>query len=346
VTYLDDGAGDDVVRVEARTTTVASLTAGADTFRGGSGVDFVVSGAAGERNSDRVHLGDGDDTTVLRGGRDHRRAVVDGGPGRDELALSVRRRGALSADADRQRARLAGTLFATWERFESYGLSSRGRQVFLGTEGDDFVALTGPGRADLLGGDDGVRVDAGSPRLPRVDGGPGEDTLAVDTTADVALGSLETDTVELRSSWWGTATLGFAGFEGLEVSASDISSTLSPPTRVELVGDEDANRLLGHACQVVIRGGAGDDELRVGSDSTPNSVRDGLHPDVALCAHTPEVYGEAGDDELVSAERWTGRRPDERPVADLLDGGEGTDSADAGKGIDTCLAEVRVGCER
>ena len=62
------------------------------------------------------------------------------------------------------------------------------------------------------------------------------------------------------------------------------------------------------------------------------------------------LYGEAGDDTMrsrVTAVDLRGLdvgesvKHRELPVRDLLDGGEGVDSANAGTGQDTCIAETR-----
>ena len=361
LTTVDPGRGDDRVLVQAVTTTYAELRAGRDNYRGGPGTDAVSSGAVGERNRDAVHLGRGRDALVLGQAEDHHGAALDGGAGRDEVVVTVRR-GRLLVDAADRRATRRGRTVARWRSFETHGVSSAGVQSFVGTDGDDRVTFsgTGPVSAALGAGDDGVSAQF-SPVFdtpPRLDGGSGTDrlTLGVGVVSSV-VASLVTDTVDITPVF-GDERVSFpiAGFEGLAVSADDGSPDLPEP-RVELVGDEGDNLLQAATCQVVLRGGPGDDDLRVGFDR-PHHSRVYL-PDAPQCRRTSEVFGESGDDRLVSStHQYVARtgafdpgggapsRVVEVAVDDLLDGGEGTDRADAGKGIDTCLAEVRVGCER
>jgi Ca2+-binding RTX toxin-like protein len=186
-----------------------------------------------------------------------------------------------------------------------------------------------------------------------LDPGDGTDVLEVQTTAPLLVGDLATDRVVVSDEQGAVVgTVPATGFEGLAARA--FLGMASPEQRFELTGDEADNHLQASTCQVVLHGGAGNDHLRVGDDGEP-----GLLALLSFleggCARTAEVHGDAGDDTLLSRAMGADLRGvmkgdltamKEVRVRDLLDGGEGTDSADAGKGIDTCLVEVRVGCER
>jgi hypothetical protein len=344
---LSGGAGDDRVLVEGRTTTIALMSGGRDSYRGGPGTDVVSSGELSNRNLDRISLGGGDDRVLLSASTDHRRAVVSGGPGTDEVTVAVAR-GGVAVDAAARRATQRGRLLARWRAVESYALQAPGSQTFIGSGAGEKVTFlgTGPVVSRSMGGDDEAWVSFAAQTqsaVPRVDGGPGEDLLGVLATASLTVASLVTDRVDVRNDLGQTAGFGFAGFEGMAVDA-DARAVGFGSTRVEVTGDEGANEIRGSACEVVLRGGDGDDRLRVGSDPVPGHVAGGVRG--PSCARTATVHGDAGNDELVSrATDYVGDTPGQAPVDDLLDGGEGTDSADAGLGTDTCVAEVRVGCE-
>ena len=96
-----------------------------------------------------------------------------------------------------------------------------------------------------------------------------------------------------------------------------------------------------------------DDHLRVGFP-LPEAFWFAGGEQPRTCRRSSDVDGGAGDDVLVSRvvdldlrgfEIGDEVRTRELPVRDVLDGGEGDDTADAGAGTDTCLAEVRTDCE-
>ena len=367
-TAVSPGNGDDRVRVEVRTLVVAELYSGTDTYRGGPGTDYVESGARGERNTDRISLGGGDDMLVLAHAVDHRGAVMRGGAGRDELGVDSRG-GSLLVNAASERATLDGRAHARWRSFDAYTVSSAGRQTFVGSTGDDDVEFVGRGAVDARtsDGDDTVRLvvrpgpltpgprdpldeDSPTSRTLRVDTGAGEDLLEVRTPAPLVHGDLATGRLRFSDEEGPLGSFGFVAVEGLSVAASDTSTARS---RVELVGDDGDNVLQASACAVVLRGAAGDDRLRVGTEPPTEYSMTAGAPDLD-CDPTSEVHGDAGDDELVSRVVVRGYdvvkgavriKTYEVPVADLLDGGEGFDTADAGAGQDTCVAETRVACE-
>jgi hypothetical protein len=122
---------------------------------------------------------------------------------------------------------------------------------------------------------------------------------------------------------------------------------------VVLVGDDQDNTLRAAACRVEVHGNGGDDHLRVGLPF-PDASFFLAGGQEKTCRLRSAVHGGLGDDVLVSRVvgiHFPGWDSDERlrfrevPVRDLLDGGEGNDTARAGRGTDTCLAEVRVDCE-
>ena len=358
------GPGDDRVRVEVRARVLADLRAGTDSFRGGPGPDLVISGSPGARSRDRVRLGGGSDTLVLDG-RDHRRAVLRGGRG-DDLLRVQRRGGALEVDAGASVAVVDGRTHARWTSFESYALNSGGRQSFVGSDRDDDVSFGGRGAVEAVTGDGddvvGLRFDPGPSVLlpgaasegPRVllDTGDGSDELAVGTSASVVVGDLTTDLIAFSEEDGPVGSFGAVGVEHLSVSAP-VDAARDPRSRVELVGDDLDNTLSASACHVVLRGAGGDDELAVGLDPPDGFFMTAGGIDRG-CRRTSEVYGGLGDDSLSSrVTTYDFRDLDvgdtaeevELPVTDLLDGGEGVDTADAGAGRDTCLAETRISCE-
>ncbi len=375
-TFIEAGAGDDRIEVETRTFTYASLGAGRDTYLGGAGTDNVVSGVLGDVNRDRIRLAGGADAASLEQGADHRGAVLVGGAGPDQLQLLVRD-GALHVDSAARLATHRGATYATWRSFEAHAMYSAAAQVFTGSEGDDEVYFGGSGAvtAMTLGGDDAVQLsveaDVPTSEVPE-DARPSERTPASRITLDLGLGrdelgltswdalvraDLALARVDLSSGADTTGSFGFAGVEDLTVRARTTSRG-EPPTRVVLVGDDQDNRLQADGCHVELTGGGGHDHLRVGFPP-PDSFLISGGPQPKTCRRSSDVDGGTGDDVLISramdldlrgvdvADLGIGAvvRPIEVPVRDVLDGGEGSDTADAGKGTDTCLAEVRVDCE-
>lgn len=368
-TTVRGDAGDDRVRVEVRTSVFADLSDGTDTYRGGPGTDLVATGMTGERNLDRVLLGGGDDTLVLAEGRDHRRAVLRGGAGED--LLEVRRRGgALMVDAGAGRATLEGRTYARWSSFASHHLSSAGRKTFVGSAGPDDVSFGGRGAVEARTGegDDAVelRYDpwdvATVLRDPASHGrhapsylldlGAGRDRLEVSTSVTSVVGDLTTGTIWFSGTDGPLGSFSFTGVEDLSVDAP-VHAEADSPSQVELVGDDLDNQLRASACRVVLRGAGGDDRLQVGA-----LPRDGVLITAGGldkgCPRRSFVYGGPGDDAMTSRVTFYDFRgldvgdhatEEELPAPDLLDGGEGVDTADAGAGRDTCLAETRVDCE-
>lgn len=357
--YVVPGPGNDRVRVESHTQVIASLDEGRDTYLGGPGVDSVWTGVRGRVNRDRILLGAGDDSVLVRHGIDQRRLVVSGGSGLDELELWPAG-GALSVDATAGRATLRGRAYAHWDDIEHYSLTANDPLTFVGTEGDDRVQVEGtnPRTIRTLGGDDEVtlRLDTyASPLL--LDLGDGTDTLHASAGARAVTADLFSQRLDVSDDS-SQASYAFSGVDGLVVQ---LPHWVFPgtDTRVELIGTDAGDVLQASACHVVLRGRGGDDHLRVGVDREELDLLSGPLPLTRECARKSDVYGESGDDVLESRGRehvyritmdgpfgtveTLGTR--KTVVADRLDGGDGDDSASGGTGVDTCVAERVSGCE-
>lgn len=378
---LQTGAGDDRVVVQRARGVTAFLGAGDDTYLGGDaedevytevdtfdspesewprggrnlvrtrgGRDVVISGGLRGPNPDRVHLGADDDLAApLGGGTLGSKASprFAGGGGLDELNVLVRRRATLLVDAVAGRASVGERGIASWSGIEAYALANRGRQVFLGSDADETVEFE-EGNAPLVartgGGDDAISFGWGGEEHAEralVDAGPGRDLLTVESGAESTVASLATGTFETRAAGYEVRSFGLRGVEDLAVRGS------GPDSRIELLGDAGANELLAEACEVVLRGGAGDDVLRVGGQSGSDARTALPYDGVAesACRGISQVFGEDGDDVMVARGFVELGRLARRAFDDLLDGGTGNDSADGGDGGDTCVAEARVDCE-
>ena len=363
VVTVESGGGDDRVVSRGRAALViADLGPGDDTYRGGEGDDLVHAGARGSDvdtistgggndtittgqrggNRDRVDAGAGDDDVSLLGASDHTAARLVGGEGQDHLALAMDTGRALLVDANLRVATVGSRRAASWEAFEDYTLATQGAQRFVGTPTDEQVWLFGYESLSAAAGEGDDTIFVGSLRAGRagdeLDGGGGSDVLEFSGTGDI-VGSLVSQTITEVGT-----TLDFVGMEGLRVS-NDATYAADPGT-VELTGDGGDNVLQGDACRVTLHGGGGNDRMRVGADP-PTAYGWVAGGDPAACRRTSRVHGEAGDDLMESKDYRVARggRLRDRPVADVLDGGDGTDVARAGTGRDACLAEIRAGCE-
>ena len=288
--------------------------------------------------------------------------MLRGGRG-DDLLRVQRRGGALEVDAGASVAVVDGRAHARWTSFDSTPSTPGGRQSFVGSDRDDDVSFGGRGAVEVVTGDGddvvGLLFDPGPSVLlpgaasegPRVllDTGDGSDELAVGTSASVVVGDLTTDLIAFSEEDGPVGSFGAVGVEPRSARRSMRHGTALP---LELVGDDLDNTLSASACHVVLLGAGGDDELAVGLDPpdgffvTAGGIDRG-------CRRTSEVYGgpattrwQPGHD-LDSRDLDVGDTAEEveLPVTDLLDGGEGDDTADAGAGRDTCLAETRISCE-
>ena len=168
-----------------------------------------------------------------------------------------------------------------------------------------FSSYAGPdSRFDLGAGSDGAGfADHWE------DPGAGDTSLVVDLTRDLV-------------SWRGvTSTL------------RDAENIYGAALNIVLQGNREPNTLTGHGCDVVIKGAAGDDSLRL------SSATEDVAPGIGACSPDRlRAYGNAGDDYLRGGYRH-----------EVLIGGPGLDSAFGGPGgRDRCEAERRwgKGCER
>ena len=309
---------------------------GVNTIRTRGGTDYVTIGHRRGPSRDTVDLGRGDDSLTVLRGKDHRRADLTGGEGADALSLYLPLRGLFAVDAEQGTASIGGAPFVHWSAFEEYDLLSQGAVSFTGTAGDDTVALVGPGpiTATTGAGDDTVAVSPFSTSSGSIDGGDGEDVVDysshADIVGDVATGAITTEGVTLTVTSverWGVNSAG----------------------SVELTGSSGDDVLRADACSVTLRGGGGNDQLTAGREPGDEGFFVSYSPDSppGRCgAPTSKVYGEAGDDVLISGDSFASyarRKPRER--VSLLDGGDGIDVAIGGDGRVACLAETRVSCE-
>jgi hypothetical protein len=217
---------------------------------------------------------------------------------------------------------------------------SAGTKVPLGETGDpgpDQVR-TGPGR-DYLGVGSGDTVDAHL--------GKGVDTLIFassyagpDSEFDLGAGS---DGAGFADHWEDPGagetslvvdlTRDFVRWRGVTSTLRDAESIYGAALHIVLQGNREPNELTGHGCDVVIKGAAGDDSLRL------SSAREDVAPEIGNCSPDRlRAYGNAGDDYLSGGFRH-----------DVLIGGPGLDSAFGGPGgRDRCEAERMwgKGCER
>jgi Ca2+-binding RTX toxin-like protein len=177
----------------------------------------------------------------------------------------------------------------------------------LGRGADGLVfssSYAGPdSRFDLGAGHDGAHFEDNWDEP-----GAGDTSLLVDLARDFATWHDMKSTLRNAEDIWGAAQ------------------------RVVILGDRGRNTLSGHGCRVTLKGGRGDDRLRL------SSARQDVAPDLENCSRTPRLraYGNAGDDHLVG-----GR------LHDVLIGGAGLDSAFSTGGHDRCDTERRQGrgCE-
>ena len=231
-----------------------------------------------------------------------------------------------------------------------------------GTEGDDVIVAGRLASVRALGGNDkvctrGGRVSGGGGHdAVSIHAGRGDDHVKVDSSEDldIKLGSGD-DFVQLGQlgSEAGKGTVaGGSGDDEIDVSTRvaltvDLEDELLQVDRasvyrlvsfkdihastleVTLAGNAQANRIEVEnlACSGSVRGGRGDDLIKIGRGSRMATT----------CAETetPRVLGQRGDDRLLGSER-----------DDILIGGLGRDVAEGDGGRDKCRAEVKMGCER
>lgn len=335
--------------------------------RGGD--DYVATGseASGAANPDVVATGTGDDRVEWAGQQVG--GSLDLGDGSNSLALVEGWVGDVAIDAPSGTVTAEGTPVLRW----SGGVSGYQftfpnlRTSFTGTDADEKVIYSpeirtddgsssvplDPARrldVDLRGGDD--RLDMWDSASGSMIGGAGRDMLHGGgwcSVAEVRLGSTYDCEVRRRASVHYSSTIDV--WEKAVVIADQVAVVGSGGpdvikvagrvrTRLEGRGGDDVLTTIGSAGAgrdprpAVVRGGAGDDELRGGhlADRLVGGPGDDL------------VRGNGGDDEVLGGagpDRLLGGKGD-----DTLLGGPGRDRADGQKGRDRCVAEVRRSCER
>lgn len=350
-TNIDAGQGDDFVDAStARFGSDADLGAGSDTYVGSDeydrvdagddndvrqgnmpGVDvidtfgdgdFVDVGARGQVGTDQVRLGEGRDWVEVRGTTP---AVLDGAGGRDTIFLRDREAAGYRIDAASGIVTRDGVPmtpvagFAIWDvgrlRWSSLHFEGGPGSDRLDAIKGGWKVKDGPLTANLGAGRDSLQVRLGN--TGPFDGGEGRDRIEVRNENNRSLGGpfvadLTQDTYRFEDD----SPVGIPGFEDLYAFTFDSGT---------IVGDAGPNKIAAAGCPMVIRGGAGNDNLR-GSAGKDCQV-DGP-------ARGSTLYGEAGDDTLAGS-----------GLADRLFGGPGRDKAYGGSGRDRCVAETRFECE-
>lgn len=228
--YFDGSGADD--RVWQDTDTIddrpetSEETADVILTRGGD--DRVFTGAWNAVNEDRIELGSGDDAISLAGAAGSS-ATIDGGRGKDSVAVVGGQPEPLAYDLSAGTATLSGADLATIEDFENLFASGIGGGVLTvrGTSGPNRIeVVSGQGRVDGLGGDDRLAV-GGCGMVAR--GGGGSDKLTVSFAQDC-----------------GSSAVRLYGGSGPDL----------------LVGADTSDVLIGEAGRDTARGGKGSDTCR------------------------------------------------------------------------------------
>ncbi|GAA5141607.1 hypothetical protein GCM10023340_03610 [Nocardioides marinquilinus] len=345
------GAGADrvVVQVDGEAVVVAHLGSGSDTYRGGDGPDRVSGGeeqisdqgpgadaapddirtgagddavvAGGPRGLlDRIDLGAGNDLLRLRSDPTVGTGVIAGSGGVDQVDVVGPVVAELHLDASRGRVVSGGATTLRLSGLETYRVQTPTDVDlrFTGTAADETLDVNSARSLDVrLGdGDDAVEGARLSGAASRLDGGPGDDAMA--------LGGKYDDSVVAIDAPGGTASttpgdpdhVAIAGFESLSGRGETVT----------VQGSDEPEALAAYGCDLTVRGGGGADDVLVYGELTGEDVR------CDVKSHRAD--GEGGDDVL------TGSRTD-----DVLIGGPGTDRADGGGGgDDVCEAETVVRC--
>jgi Ca2+-binding RTX toxin-like protein len=278
-----------------------------------------------------VRAGGGDDLICLDGTtpfNSNRQISVDSGPGADTVDAS--KAGAkVSARLPEGEDSFIGSAFDDYVVVGSTG-------ALLGAPGDPgpFSVTTGAGKdsllievgavvgADLGGGSDGVRVrnaEGGAPH--HIDLGAGRDTASFEDEWDEFGAAGETSLIvnlEQDVAQWHGVTSALLGAENIRAVAR----------RIRVRGDDGPNSFFSFGCDVVFRGGRGDDTTTMKTigiyDTQPFDCKPG---------EVRRAYGNKGDDFLGGGRSH-----------DVLVGGPGRDKAHGGPGgDDVCIAEIVAG---
>jgi hypothetical protein len=310
-------------RAEAR----AGLPLGTDTVVTGSGLDTVITGHVSNStapSTDVIHLGAGRDEARVAGAVP---ATLDGGSGMDGLYVTSRVHGDWVVNGETGVLSLDGAAMPPATSFAAYHLSGLtwNSLMFRGGPGSELVEVSnlsglvkndGPFNAQMGGGNDKllVRSQDTGPFL----GGDGNDSIRIEAK-NTATGThhffsdMPQDVYGMRGSHRVVAD----SIENLSVSNADGAL---------VVGDAEGNRLGAYGCGNTVRGGPGNDRIIGGATKACYVHGSGR----GLTA-----YGDAGNDYLGGG-----------PSGDHLVGGVGRDKADGGYGLDHCMTETRIRCER
>ena len=310
-----------------------STRAGDNTLRGGRGDDALYGGSGNDRlygddGNDRVFGGDDDDALYggdgndwLQGGRDADQ--LEGGDGHDRLYGG------------------APTPYA--------GSAGReDRDTLKGGKGND--TLVGGAGDDVLEGGEGNDILFSGPGADRLDGGAGEDTVSY-------ANSDEKVTVNLT-----VAGVGGAAADPQNPSDADgdgfmgIENVIGTRRGDTITGDDNDNKLWGHAGADVINGGGGKDFIDGGAggdtiDGGPgldtlsyaeSDERIRVQLDAIAQTSTGNEDGHAEGDKITNIEIIVGSNYDDRIIARGSDanqffGGRGNDSIIAGGGSDLVM---------
>ena len=309
VEVIIGGSGNDVI-----------FATGSGTYRfvGGPGNDTLF-GAAG---NDTLEGGDGDDEMSGGAGTN----AFDGGTGNDTVNISDADndldgsdyQGAEGTDTLDFTAR-SGNL--TLDLGES-GLDPSSFEVYVFGDSNDQITVddgAGSGLIEVQSGGGNDLIDASARTGPiRIIAGPGADTLIGGSANDFLLPGANDDQDDVVQ--------GNGGNDILDFSASSFDLILIRGS----LGDAGATIQIGGDVEIAWAG-SGDDEisgfLRVRAGDGNDTVTGALTEDSAL-------FGQSGNDMLISAFDSVGGVPDERE-GDYLDGGAGNDSLTGGIGDDT-----------
>lgn len=368
---LDGGDGEDALTGDD----------GRDTLIGGDGVDTLVGGDG----DDRLEGGDGDDK--LDGGVGDDR--VDGGAGADIIATGVGHdvivadahdrlfdedgdvelildagivasdlvpvtlteadvtySGLLLRDALFYTSRTEATAAQTLYRFADGSVLDQqnflGRQALAAVEVEgtqDADVLIGYGGNDTLDGHAGDDVLAGQGGSDTLTGAAGDDALDGGAGDDLLAGGVGGDRYRFSDGNGHDVIDERGGIDA--VDTIEFSAAIMP---------DDVVFLRESGGDLVVRNGAGSDEIRVRShfsDPTQRIERIAFANGVVITAAMLDTLpveamrGTAGDDRLVGAQGddvLVGLSGD-----DVLDGGEGNDALDGGDGEDRYVVRLGMG---
>jgi Ca2+-binding RTX toxin-like protein len=285
----------------------------ADTLVGTADDDVIITNGA-----TRVDAGAGDDSICVTG---RGFAEVNAGPGDDFVGARAHKGKAFVSLGFGDDVFLGGKgPERVWSQ-EASNQTSPDDQDFIDTgRGEDYV-ISGSSTAlntdeVFLGPGDDTLVTYGAGGGATLSGGLGTNFYQPLSGPDLVgewvfdnVTGLATLDAEVRLVWRSFQKFDLTGLQG---------------PRMRYRGSKAAESVLaGGTCRVVLRGGAGDDRLKVDSQGCNN-----------LPAGDARLLGGPGDDQLNGSDG-----------DDVLRGGGGEDRADGGFGDDACVVEFAIACE-